>query len=152
MGVWAPVLTSAVYDAVARAGRDWFVRWLTERKPANLGAPLASLPRFQELVGVIDGLLLQNRVLLDAAAHGQIGAGEASLVKHLVTENAIAAVEKAIAASGNPGLSRHNALQRHYRDVLCGRIHTPQADVVLTAAGKAAVAALAPAPTPPAGA
>jgi alkylation response protein AidB-like acyl-CoA dehydrogenase len=142
MGVWAPVLTSAVYDAVARAGRDWFVRWLTERKPANLGASLATLPRFQELVGSIDGLLLQNRVLLDAAARGDIGASEASMVKHLVTENAIAAVEKAIAASGNPGLSRHNPLQRHYRDVLCGRIHTPQADVVLTQAGKAAVAAI----------
>jgi alkylation response protein AidB-like acyl-CoA dehydrogenase len=150
MGVWSPVLTSAIYDAVARAGRDWFVQWLTERKPANLGAPLASLPRFQELVGSIDGLLLQNRVLLDAAARGEIGAREAALVKYLVTENAIAAVEKAIAASGNPGLSRHNPLQRHYRDVLCGRIHTPQGDVILTAAGKAAIAAL-PGPPVPAG-
>jgi alkylation response protein AidB-like acyl-CoA dehydrogenase len=151
-GVWGPVLTSAIYDAVARAGRDWFVQWLTERTPANLGAPLSSLPRFQELVGSMDGLLLQNRVLLDTAARGDIGPRECSLVKHLVTENAIAAVEKAIAASGNPGLSRHNALQRHYRDVLCGRIHTPQADVVLAGAGKAAFAALAPRPTPVAGA
>jgi alkylation response protein AidB-like acyl-CoA dehydrogenase len=47
---------------------------------------------------------------------------------------------RAIAASGNPGLSRHNPLQRHYRDVLCGRVHTPQADVVLTGAGKTAFA------------
>ncbi len=141
MVVWSQVLTSAIYDAVARAGRDWFVRWSLERKPANLGAPLASLPRFQELVGTIDALLLQNRVLLDSAARGDIGLGEAGLVKHLVTENAIAAVEKAIAASGNPGLSRHNALQRHYRDVLCGRIHTPQGDVILTSAGKSAFAA-----------
>jgi len=140
LGVWTPVLQSAIYDAVASAGRDWFVDWLIERKPANLGASLSTLPRFQELVGGIDALLLQNRVLLDTAAAGGIGAAEASLVKHLVTENAIAAVEKAIAASGNPGLSRHNALQRHYRDVLCGRIHTPQADVILTSAGRAAVA------------
>jgi alkylation response protein AidB-like acyl-CoA dehydrogenase len=152
MGMWAPVLTSAVYDAVARAGRDWFVQWLTERKPANLGAPLSSLPRFQELVGSIDGLLLQNRVLLDAAARGDIGPREASLVKYLVTENAIAAVDKAIAASGNPGLSRHNPLQRHYRDVLCGRIHTPQGDVVLAAAGKDALASLASRSSPAAGA
>ena len=146
MAVWAPVLTSAIYDAAAGAGRDWFVDWLISRKPANLGASLSTLPRFQELVGGIDGLLFQNRILLDSAARGDIGAAEASLVKHLVTENAIAAVEKAIAASGNPGLSRHNALQRHYRDVLCGRIHTPQGDVVLTAAGKAAVASRTPAP------
>jgi len=145
MAIWSPVLTSAIYDSVARAGRDWFVRWLIERKPANLGASLSTLPRFQEIVGAIDGLLLQNRVLLDAAANGQLGPGEGALVKQLVTENAIAAVEKAIAASGNPGLSRHNALQRHYRDVLCGRIHTPQGDVVLTAAGKAAFASLKPA-------
>ncbi|PZQ60594.1 MAG: acyl-CoA dehydrogenase [Phenylobacterium zucineum] len=140
MAVWSPVLTAAIYHAVAVAGRDWFVRWLTERTPANLGAPLSTLPRFQELVGTIDGLLLQNRVLLDSAATGRLTPGQGGLVKHLVTENAIAAVEKAIAATGNPGLSRHNPLQRHYRDVLCGRIHTPQADVVLTAAGKAAFA------------
>jgi len=142
MAIWSPVLTAAIYDSVARAGRDWFVRWLIERKPANLGAALSTLPRFQEIVGEIDGLLLQNRVLLDAAANGRLRPSECGLGKHLVTENAIAAVEKAIAASGNPGLSRHNALQRHYRDVLCGRIHTPQSDVVLTTAGKAAFAAV----------
>jgi alkylation response protein AidB-like acyl-CoA dehydrogenase len=139
--LWAPVLTSAIYDAVARAGRDWFVDWLIERQPANLGASLSTLPRFQERVGEVDGLLLQNRVLLDTAASGGIGPAEAGLLKHLVTENAIAAVEKAIAASGNPGLSRHNPLQRHYRDVLCGRIHTPQADMALIGAGRAAFAA-----------
>lgn len=141
--IWSSVLTAAIYDSVARAARDWFVGWLMDRKPANLGASLSTLPRFQELVGSIDALLLQNRVLLDAAAEGRLPLSESSLVKHLVTENAIAAVEKAIAASGNPGLSRHNPLQRHYRDVLCGRIHTPQADVILTGAGKSAFAAAA---------
>jgi len=139
--LWASVLTSAIYDAVARSGRDWFVGWAASRTPANLGAPLASLPRFQEIVGGIDALLLQNRTLLDAAARGDLAASDAGLVKHSITENAIAAVEKAIAASGNPGLSRHNALQRHYRDVLCGRVHTPQSDAILTGAGKAAFAA-----------
>ena len=139
--VWSSVLTSAIYDSVARAGRDWFVEWALDRKPANLGGSLATLPRFQEIVGTVDSLLLQNQVLLDCAAEGRLSLGDSSLVKHLVTENAIAAVEKAIAASGNPGLSRHNALQRHYRDVLCGRIHTPQSDVILTGAGKSAFAA-----------
>ncbi|MDR3508509.1 MAG: acyl-CoA/acyl-ACP dehydrogenase [Caulobacteraceae bacterium] len=141
LAIWSSVLTAAIYDSVAHAARDWFVQWALDRKPTNLGASLATLPRFQELVGAIDALLLQNRALLDAAARGEIAVAEAGLVKHLVTENAIAAVEKAIAATGNPGLSRHNALQRHYRDVLCGRIHTPQSDVALSGAGKAAFAA-----------
>jgi alkylation response protein AidB-like acyl-CoA dehydrogenase len=142
MALWAPVLTAGIYHAVATAARDWFVRWAAERRPANLGAPLSTLPRFQELVGAIDGLLLQNRVLLDAAAKGRLTPDQGGLVKYLVTENAIAAVEKAVAAAGNPGLSRHNDLQRHYRDVLCGRVHTPQADVALAGAGKTAFAAI----------
>jgi alkylation response protein AidB-like acyl-CoA dehydrogenase len=138
---WSAVLTAAIYDAQARAARDWLVDFLAHRKPANLGAALSTLPRFQEAVGDIDGLLLSNRVLLDTAARGEVGGVEASLVKHMVTENAISAVEKALKLTGNPGLTRHNPLERHHRDVLCGRVHTPQSDVVLTSAGKAAFAA-----------
>ena len=92
------------------------------------------------MVGTIDGLLLQNRLLLDAGTSGATSGLEAGLVKHLVTENAIAAVEKAIAVTGNAGLTRHNPLERHLRDVLCGRIHTPQGDVVLGSTGRAAFA------------
>jgi alkylation response protein AidB-like acyl-CoA dehydrogenase len=136
------VLTSAIYDAVARAARDWLIEFLANRKPANLGAALSTLPRFQEAVGEIDGLLLSNRILLDTAARGEVDGVEASLVKHLVTENAISAVEKALKLTGNPGLTRANPLERHHRDVLCGRVHTPQADVVLTSAGRAAFAGL----------
>ncbi|WP_231499465.1 acyl-CoA dehydrogenase family protein [Caulobacter sp. UNC358MFTsu5.1] len=138
---WSAVLTAAIYDAQARAARDWLVDFLANRKPANLGAALSTLPRFQEAVGDIDGLLLSNDVLLAAAARGEVGGVEASLVKHLVTENAISVVEKALKLTGNPGLTRHNDLERHHRDVLCGRVHTPQSDVVLTSAGKAAFAA-----------
>jgi alkylation response protein AidB-like acyl-CoA dehydrogenase len=137
---WSAVLTSGLYDAVAEAARDWFVDWTAHRVPANLGAPLSTLPRYQDAVGRMDGLLLSNRALLERASRPGASAREAGLVKHLVTENAIAAVDIAIALSGNPGLSRANALGRHHRDVLCGRIHTPQADMVLTGAGKAAFA------------
>ncbi len=58
------------------------------------------------------------------------------LVKQTVTENAITAVPKAVALIGNPALSRANPLERHLRDVLCARVHTPQGDSVLRAAGQ----------------
>ncbi|SCW28768.1 MULTISPECIES: acyl-CoA dehydrogenase family protein [unclassified Pseudomonas] len=138
--LWMSVLLSAVYDGVAQAARDWFVDWLEQRKPSNLGAALATLPRFQETVGHIDTLLFANRSLLDAAAEGRTPAAHAAQLKYLVTGNAIRAVELAIEASGNPGLSRHSPLQRHYRDVLCSRVHTPQNDAVLQGVGKAAFA------------
>jgi len=149
--LWMSVLLSAIYDAVARSARDWLATWLEERVPANLGAPLSSLPRFQEALGQIDAQLFSNRVLIDAAANGSIASKDAFQVKYLVTNQAIEVVEKAIELSGNPGLSRTNALQRHYRDVLCSRIHTPQNDTILVNAGRAAFAARAAKKISPAG-
>ncbi|POR65330.1 acyl-CoA dehydrogenase family protein [Pseudomonas syringae] len=139
--LWMAVLLSSVYDGIAQSARDWLVHWLEQRTPSNLGAALSTLPRFQETVGQIDTLLFANRSLLHSAAHGHTPAQHAGQIKYLVTGNAIRAVELAIEASGNPGLSRSNPLQRHYRNVLCGRVHTPQNDAVLVSAGKAAFAA-----------
>ncbi|NYE59505.1 alkylation response protein AidB-like acyl-CoA dehydrogenase [Duganella sp. 1224] len=150
--LWMSVLLGAIYDAVARNARDWLADWLEDRVPANLGAPLSSLPRFQEALGQLDAWLFSNRVLLDAAAHGAVPAPDAFRIKYLVTNTAIQVVEKAIELSGNPGLSRANPLQRHYRDVLCSRIHTPQNDTILINSGRAAFAARAAArKTSPAG-
>jgi alkylation response protein AidB-like acyl-CoA dehydrogenase len=141
--LWMSVLLPSIYDGVARAARDWFMQWAATRTPSGLKAPLASLDTFQQTAGRIDALLLNNRALLDAGATGQIAVNEAATIKYLVSKNAIDAVELALEASSNPGLSRNNALERHYRDVLCARIHTPQNDTVLGNLGRAAFAAFA---------
>ncbi len=138
--LWNTVLVSTVYDAVARAARDWFVAWLEERRPSNLGAPLSSLTHLQRVVGEIDTLLFANRILLDAAIAGSVAPRDAGQLKYLVSGNAIAAVQKAVESAGNPGLIRANPLQRHLRNVLCSRIHTPQNDSILLAVGRAAFA------------
>ena len=140
---WMSVLLSSIYDAVARSARDWLAQWLQQRVPANLGAPLASLPRFQEALGLIDTWLFSNATLIEAAAAGRIAPNDIFRIKYLVTNQAIQVVEKAIELSGNPGLSNANPLQRHYRDVLCSRIHTPQNDTILINSGRAAFAARA---------
>jgi len=140
---WSAVLIGALYDSVARNARDWLVRFAQERIPSNLGAPLSSLPRFQETIGEIEALLFTNRALLDRASLAEPAKTpplESNFVKHLVTNNAIKAAEKAVALTGNPALSRHNPLERHYRDTLFGRVHSPQDDTILIAAGKAALA------------
>jgi alkylation response protein AidB-like acyl-CoA dehydrogenase len=145
---WYVLGISALYDGVARAARNWFVTYLTERTPTALDASLSTLPRFQEAVGEIDARLLTNRVLIESAAtrtdHGAPPpATESGMIKMTVTTNAIAAVERAVELIGNPGLSRANQLERHLRDVLCSRIHTPQNDSILAAAGRAAFKAAA---------
>ena len=141
---WSTLMVGALYTGVAEAARNWLVSFLRNRAPANLGAPLATLPRMQEAVGKIDVLLLTNRRLIAAAA-ADTDAGspptmaESGLLKTVAAENAIAAVQSAIELTGNPGLSRANPLERHLRDVLCARVHTPQPDSAYTAAGRAAL-------------
>ncbi|AVJ18375.1 acyl-CoA dehydrogenase [Serratia sp. MYb239] len=132
-------LLPAIYDGVAQAARRWLIAWLQQRTPTSLGAPLASLARVQETVGQIDGLLLVNQSLLRQAAAQAFSTEQANLAKVTITENAIAAVEKALTQSGNHGLTRHNPLERHYRNVLCGRVHTPQNDSAWIKAGQAAL-------------
>jgi alkylation response protein AidB-like acyl-CoA dehydrogenase len=143
-GAWNGALIAALYTGVAEAARDWIVGFLRSRTPANLGAPLASLPRMQEAVGRIEALLSTNRRLItslaaDTDACQPPASSESALIKTVAAENAIEAVEIAVKLSGTHGLSRANPLERHLRDVLCARVHTPQPDAAFTAAGRLAL-------------
>jgi alkylation response protein AidB-like acyl-CoA dehydrogenase len=140
--LWNALAIAVIYDGVARAARDWLAGYLRQRVPTNLGAALATLPRTQEKFGEIEALLYTNRVLIESgAAAADAGRGpnavEANNIKYVVTGNAIKAVEIGLQLTGNPGISRKNPLERHYRDVLCSRIHSPQDDTILTGAGRA---------------
>ena len=73
-------------------------------------------------------------------ADDETAAGHAAIAKLIATRAAISAVEQAVALIGNNGLTKQNPLERHYRDVLCARVHTPQDDSILSAAGRAALA------------
>jgi len=141
VGAWNALVLAALYHGVAVAARDWLAGYLNDRTPANLGASLATLPRFQTAVGEIEALLFTSQRLLDSTA-AAFDAGQAqppntaSMVKYTVTNNAVRAVDIALGLVGNPGLSRTHPLERHHRDVLCSRIHSPQDDMILLAAGK----------------
>ena len=141
---WSSAVIAALYTGVAEAARDWIVDFLRDRTPANLGASLATLPRMQEAVGKIEALLTVNRRLIAAAAADTDAGGppsteESGLIKTVAAENSIEAVETAVKLAGNHALSRTHALERHLRDVLCARIHTPQPDAAFTAAGRLAL-------------
>ena len=88
-----------------------------------------------------EALLLTNRHVIEGTVTAiergaTVDAVESGVAKHVVSENAIRAVRRGLAAIGNPGLSRSNPIERHYRDVLCARVHTPQGDAALALAGR----------------
>ena len=141
---WNSLGLSSLYLGVASAARDWLIKFLSERTPASLGAPLATLPRFQQAVGEIEAALGSAADLVDAVARrvddgDETAVARAPAVKLIATRAAIGSVEQAMALTGNNGLSRKNPLERHYRDVLCSRVHTPQDDSIALAAGRAAL-------------
>jgi alkylation response protein AidB-like acyl-CoA dehydrogenase len=138
------IFVAAIYDGVARAARDWLVEFLKNRVPSNLGASLATLPRVQEVVGGIEARLAVNARLIESFAGDYddgvlLSASESNIVKLTVTNNAVAVVEDALSLTSNHGLTRANPLERHYRDVLCGRVHTPQDDATRVNAGRLAL-------------
>ena len=145
-GAWNNLVLAALYHGIAVGARDWFVGYLHERVPANLGASLATLPRFQSAVGEMQAhLWTSDRLIygladqLDREGYSGQLSSQTSMAKLVATNNAVKVVDIAMGLIGNPGLSRTNPLERHHRDVHCSRIHVPQDDMVLSIAGKAAL-------------
>ncbi|MFT4044387.1 MAG: acyl-CoA dehydrogenase family protein [Gordonia sp. (in: high G+C Gram-positive bacteria)] len=132
---------SALYIGVARAARAAFVDFAQNRVPSALGRPIATTERIQAVAGEIDTQIAIAETLLfgalTRALNEEPGIGaQLSVIKVAVARAVVNAVQTAVAALGNPGLTRHNSLERHLRDVLCVRVHPPQEDSALIAAGR----------------
>ncbi|GLK99297.1 acyl-CoA dehydrogenase family protein [Dactylosporangium matsuzakiense] len=132
---------AALYLGVARAARSAFAAFARERVPAALGRPIAQTERIQAVAGEIDLQIVQAETLLFGTLR-RLEAGETAILPQLsaikvaIGRSVVAATQAAVAALGNPGLSRHHPLERHLRDALCVRVHPPQEDAVLLASGR----------------
>ena len=136
---------AALYVGVARAAQAFFVKFANERIPTSLGRPIATTERIQSVAGEIEVQLIQAEEVLLGLAHridraDPIGKRRALSAKLIATRSAVTAVQTAVAALGNPALTRNNPLERHLRDVLCSRVHPPQDDAALLIAGRASLA------------
>ncbi|THF62724.1 acyl-CoA dehydrogenase family protein [Pseudothauera rhizosphaerae] len=140
-GIWYLLLVAAVYHGIAQAARDDIVRFAREHAPGSLGAPLASLPRFQDAIGQIEVWQTAARRLLhsigrdydEAVSAGNADerldglAADASVARLAVIRDAIQVTSLALELAGNRGVSRDNAFERYHRDTLAARAHNPQA-------------------------
>jgi alkylation response protein AidB-like acyl-CoA dehydrogenase len=141
---WNAVGIGAIYTGVARAGRDWIIHFLRNRVPTGLGKPLATLPRMQEKVGEIEALLAVNARLIASLSQALDNGDpapttEAHVMKSALVDNAVRVVETAVSLAGNHAQTRRNPIERHLRDVLCGRVHVPVPEAAHSAAGRAAL-------------
>jgi alkylation response protein AidB-like acyl-CoA dehydrogenase len=130
---------AAIYVGVGRAAQACFRDFALTRVPSNLGRPVATTERFRAAAGEISVLLsTAERLLLDAAARFDAGlpVPDAAAARVIANRHSVAAVTLATRLLGNPGLSRDNPLERHFRDVQSALVHAPQEDVALQAIGK----------------
>jgi alkylation response protein AidB-like acyl-CoA dehydrogenase len=131
----------ALYVGVARAARADFRGFTRDRVPASLGKPIAETDRIRTVAGEIDLQIATAETLLYGALL-RIEQGDQSIqpqlsvIKVAIGRAVVAATQAAVAALGNPGLTRHHGLERHLRDALCVRVHPPQEDAALLAAGQ----------------
>jgi alkylation response protein AidB-like acyl-CoA dehydrogenase len=133
---------AAIYLGVGRAAQEHFHRFAHERVPSNLGRPVAETDRFRAAAGEIEVLLsTAERLLLDVATRFDAGLAvpDALSARIIANRHAVAAVTLATRLLGNPGLSRDNPLERHFRDVQSAPVHAPQEDVALIAIGRDAL-------------
>lgn len=126
---WFFTLIAAVYAGVARASADWANDFATGFRPGGLDKPIATLPRIQDILGEIGVRIVTSQLLLEgvarAADEGRTEGVEASAVRHVVIENALAVTLAVLDLGGNQSLWRDNPAERHHRDALCGRAHAP---------------------------
>ncbi|WP_375502444.1 acyl-CoA dehydrogenase family protein [uncultured Jatrophihabitans sp.] len=136
---------TGLYVGVARAARAAFREFTRSRVPTALGKPIAETDRIQTVAGEIDLQIATAEGLLYGtllrAASGDDSVGEQiTIIKAAISRAVVTATQTAVAALGNPGLTRHNSLERHLRDALCVRVHPPQEDAALLAAGRRVLA------------
>jgi alkylation response protein AidB-like acyl-CoA dehydrogenase len=132
---------SALYLGVGRAAQKSFHRFAWERVPANLGRPVAETDRFRSGAGEVETLLAGAQHVLFGMAD-RVAREEAPPSTELLAARVLAvrqvteAVHIAMRLLGNPGLSRTNSLERHFRDVQSAHVHAPQEDTALAVIGK----------------
>jgi alkylation response protein AidB-like acyl-CoA dehydrogenase len=110
--------------------------WTGVLEPAGGASPAGRDP----VAVAVLSLLLSSLYLGVAEAARDRAAADAGPIKMFVSRAVISATEQAVALVGNPGLSRHLPLQRHLRDAMCSRTHTPQDDTIAAEVGRRTLA------------
>lgn len=128
------LLIPATYLGIAQAARDYAIEFAANHSPNSIQGTIADLPNIQALIGEMDLALMKARFALYGTAEACMDAARRSfatnainVTKHVVTNEALSVVDKAMRIVGAKSLQRSNPLQRYYRDVRAG-LHNPPMD------------------------
>lgn len=142
---WFPMVMAAVYLGTALAARDSIICFALERVPTALGKPIATLPKIQRDIGLIDMHLQAALALFYQVAESwdsqpdSRSMGRVAAAKQFVVETAMMVTEKAIQVAGGKGITGQLPLERYFRDVRAGSMQPPSGDTALEMVGREAI-------------
>lgn len=128
---WFALGLSATTLGVARAARDYAVRFARERTP-NSNRTIKEYPGVRSRIARIDLLLQRSRALIDDACRGwetRVTTGMPPIDRVVVAkvdtlDNCIEAVDLAMRVVGGVSLQKSRPIERYYRDVRVA-LHNP---------------------------
>lgn len=136
----------ACYLGIAQAARDYAVEYATQYSPNSIKGTISELPNVQNLIGQIDLELMKARHFLYSVAKTYddewsrpLITNELGAAKFIVTNSAIAIVDKAMRVVGAKSLQLSNPLQRYYRDVRAGLHNPPMDDMTISKIAQTAI-------------
>lgn len=140
---WFAFTVASVYLGIAEAAARFTFDYVRDRKLTGMEHPLSRQPGMVFGAAEVDTLLAPARALLHEAIRrrqSDIAAPEDIVrVKYVVTNAAVAAVDRCFRMVGGSALYRRLPLERMFRDVRAGPLHPPTNDLAEEALGKSAL-------------
>jgi alkylation response protein AidB-like acyl-CoA dehydrogenase len=140
---WFVCTLSAVYLGLAEAAARFAFGHVAQRKLAGMEHPLGRQPGMIFAAGEVEGQLRAARALLFETIRRRrdqvLPPAEVVAVKYVVTNAAVAAVERCFRMVGGSAIYRRLPMERMFRDVQAGPLHPPTNDLALEGLGRDAL-------------
>jgi alkylation response protein AidB-like acyl-CoA dehydrogenase len=140
---WFVCTVASVYLGIAEAAASFANSYVADRKLGGMQHPLGRQPGMIFAAGEVDGQLRAARALLADTVRRRrdqvLPPPDVVAVKYVVTNTAVAVVERCFRMVGGSAMYRRLPIERMFRDVQAGPLHPPTNDLALEGLGRAAL-------------
>jgi alkylation response protein AidB-like acyl-CoA dehydrogenase len=140
---WFVCTVASVYLGIAEAAASFASSYVADRKLGGMQHPLGRQPGMIFAAGEVDGQLRAARALLVDTVRRRrdqvLPPPDVVAVKYVVTNTAVAVVERCFRMVGGSAMYRRLPIERMFRDVQAGPLHPPTNDLALEGLGRAAL-------------
>jgi alkylation response protein AidB-like acyl-CoA dehydrogenase len=140
---WFVCTVASVYLGIAEAAASFASSYVANRTLGGMEHPLGRQPGMIFAAGEVAGQLRAARALLFETVRRRrdqvLPPADVVAVKYVVTNTAVAVVERCFRMVGGSAMYRRLPIERMFRDVQAGPLHPPTNDLALEGLGRSAL-------------